>query len=866
MKSGLNKFFSFQSNSVVYRLTMAFGLFFLGPFLGLLFLSIKTNLFGTNELLYCLIGLLISTFIGYVIMRQISNGIARVESQMAEKITAYKSVEKVSEDELENIVVFADMMSENIKKTGESLTRRMQEIHALQDLGSLPTFQVTAQSLMSTTLKRSLTVTEALGGAIFLIAKERAVCRHVMGDGFNLISGNVIKGGDFPGHEEVLKSDSIFLDQQSVMKWNHFFSKECVCAAIVPIGYINGTSVVAVLVTDNEKKWDTTTIEFLTTYFSSAGSALKMQEIGIQNKETTDELITVLSIIKILNSNLEEENLLSVITQRLQEIIPHHWVGLALLDQNKEKLFLSHTFSKYAPGVKTGMFIENKASLFHLAMKSDEPLAIDNLDSRKNYFENRLFSQLELQSCVIESLNSRGKAIGAICLGSENIGGFSRKNKRVFSMVAMGVAIALEHTSLLARERGKRAELEVLNKIGTALSTHTIKAGRVLHYILERLAELINIEAGSIMTLEYDVLVIQAAIGPFGKELRRQQISLGHGVAGYVVTTGEPVTVQSVKDNPQFLSDIDEKTGFETRSLLCVPMITNGRVIGVIELLNKQGTSFGKDDEQTVKAVAASSAIALENSRLYRESEHVVKKERFIRTVFQKYVPEGVVADILEKGESNQMTVGEKKIVTIFNVDIRGYSRMSKQASTENVVHILNYFFKRMGNIILKHNGVLDKYLGDGLLAIFGAPVASKNPALDAVLAAQEMVDAIEELSILSIDRCGFPIKIGVSINTGEAIVGNIGFEKKMEYTVIGDVVNDTFRLQDLTKNKLNSILIGEVTYQQVKSAVRASSYGLKKLDGSFMNVYEVLSDNDPEIYEHLSASDSSDIIPDKLH
>ena len=134
------------------------------------------------------------------------------------------------------------------------------------------------------------------------------------------------------------------------------------------------------------------------------------------------------------------------------------------------------------------------------------------------------------------------------------------------------------------------------------------------------------------------------------------------------------------------------------------------------------------------------------------------------------------------------------------------------------------------------------------MLAIFGAPVSTANPALDAVLAAQEMISAIDSLSALSLDRCGIPLKIGISINTGEAIVGNIGFSKKMEYTVIGDVVNETFRLQDLTRNRANSILIGESTYNQVKASIRARPFGLKKLDDSLVNVYEV----ETEYSEHL--------------
>lgn len=845
---------------------MAFGLFFLGPFIALLFISFKTDLFGTNELLYCVVGLLISTLFGYIILRQISTGVARVESQMAEKMGGYEGVEKIGQDELGNIAAFAEMMSRDIRKTGESLTRRIEEIHALKELGNLPAFHVTAQSLTSTTLKRAIAVTEAMGGAILLITNDRIVCRQIMGDGINLRMGKAIKPGSFPGNEAVEKNMSIFLHRELVSEWAQFFSEECQCAAIVPFGNIYGATVVAVLVADSERKWSETTLEFLSTYFRSAGSALKMQEIDIQKRDTTDELKTVLSIIKLLKANLREETLLAVITKRLETIIPHQWVGLALVDQSSDELLLSHTFSKYAPGVEKGMLIDNKASLFHLAMSSDGPLAIDNLDSGENYFESELFRKLEIKSCIIESMNSSGRGIGAICLGSEKVGGFTRKGKRLFSMVAMGVAIALEQTRLLAHEREKRAELEVLNEIAVLLSTHTILGDRALHSILEKIAGLVGVEAGSIMILEYDALVIQAVTGAFSKKLKNRRVSLGRGVAGYVTTAGEPVVVRDVKDDPNFNSDIDENTGFETRNLLCVPMITNGRVIGVIELLNKEGEPFDDDDLQTVKAVAASTAIALENSRLYSESEHIAKTERFIRTVFQKYVPGEVVADILERGESDQMIVGEKKIVTVFNVDIRGYTKMSRQASTEDVVYILNCFFKRMGNIVVKHKGVLDKYLGDGLLAIFGAPVASANPALDAVRAAQEMIGVIEEISLLSMDRCGVPIRIGVSINTGEAIVGNIGFDKKMEYTVIGDVVNDTFRLQDLTKKKFNSILIGEETYLQVKSAVRAGPCGLKKLDDTFMNVYEVITDSSSDSYEYDPLADSTKDMMGKIH
>lgn len=839
----VKKFFSFHSNSVLYRLTMAFGLFFMGPLLGLLFISVQTDLFGTNELLYSLGGLLISTLFGYIIMRQISNGISKVENRMAEKLDTLGSAGKISEDELENIATFADIMSDSIKKTGESLTRRMKEIHALRELGDFSALQMTAKSLARTALQRSMEVTEGHGGVILFVSGSQAVCNLKIGEGLAFRKNRKFLFESFPWHKTIQQNSPLFLQKTSEARWLECFTEDCAFAAIVPFGRFGTTTAVAVLTAQSDKNWDETTLEFLSTYFLSIGNALKIHEIKTKKQETDHELKVVLSIIKILNSNPEKNDLLASIARKVEEVIPHHWIGLALQSDNGKYLYLSHSFSKFAPHIKTGQRIATKRSLFHLAMQREDALSIDNLTSPAEFFEKKLFQRLGLKSCVVSNLNSSGRAIGSICLGSEKEARFGQREKRIFNMIAMAVAIAMEQSKIVARERAKRVELEIFNKIGGALTSHTIRANKVLTYILERVADLVDVEAGSIMLLEFDALVVEAAIGQFSQELKKQKFRLNHGVVGYVVATGEPVIVDDTRENPHFLSGVDEKTGFQTRSLLCVPLISGGRVIGVIELLNRKRKPFSQDDLQAVKAVAASTAIALENTRLYSETNHIAKKEKFIRTIFQKYVPEEIVTKILERGDADQMAVSEKRIVTVFNVDLRGYTQMSKSASTEDVVHILNHFFRRMGNIIIKHRGLLDKYLGDGILAIFGAPATTANPALDAVLAAQEMVKIIDRLSILSIDRCGIPLRIGISINTGEAIVGNIGFTKKMEYTVIGDVVNETFRLQELTRFKANSILIGETTYDQVKSVVRTRPFGLKKLDASLVNVYEVESD-----------------------
>jgi len=277
---------------------------------------------------------------------------------------------------------------------------------------------------------------------------------------------------------------------------------------------------------------------------------------------------------------------------------------------------------------------------------------------------------------------------------------------------------------------------------------------------------------------------------------------------------------------------------------LAAKMLHNDNFYGWLGLVSFDlDASFHQSELRLLESVASSSATALENSRLYAESITLAEKERIIRNIFQKYVPEEVANEILDLDERDLISLGEKRLVTLLNIDIRGYSQLSKEFKAEDLVGIINYFFMEMGTVILNHKGILDKYLGDGLLAVFGAPVASDNPALDATLAAIEMVRRLRNVNQFTHERFGIPLHIGISINTGETIVGNIGFEKKMEYTVIGDVVNDTFRLQELTREIPNSILISHTTYQRVEPHIITRSLGERVLghgEGR-MEVYEVL-------------------------
>ena len=361
--------------------------------------------------------------------------------------------------------------------------------------------------------------------------------------------------------------------------------------------------------------------------------------------------------------------------------------------------------------------------------------------------------------------------------------------------------------------------------------------------------EVMNVEAGSLLFLEGRELEVAVAFNSSIASFRKFRLKLGQGIAGCVAARGEAVIANDIEKTMHFFPVIDDESGFRTRSALCVPMISQGQVIGVIEVLNKLNGDFDGNDRDLLQAIAASVCIALENARLYKETVAAAEHERNVRQVFQKFVPKEVVDTIIHGLESGQAVIEEVKRVTLLNIDIRGFSRMAKQMGPQRTVALLNQFFAAMGEVVFRHHGIVDKYLGDGFLAVFGAPVSSTGDADNAVQAALDMRRCLAEVNRSVSPDLGTAIHMGISIHTGEVVVGNIGFEKKMDYTVIGDAVNTVFRMQGLVKIFPNGALISGATLRSVRSRLMVHAVAVPEefqRDLGEVAVYELLGSETP--------------------
>ncbi|MEA3560731.1 MAG: adenylate/guanylate cyclase domain-containing protein [Candidatus Omnitrophota bacterium] len=220
------------------------------------------------------------------------------------------------------------------------------------------------------------------------------------------------------------------------------------------------------------------------------------------------------------------------------------------------------------------------------------------------------------------------------------------------------------------------------------------------------------------------------------------------------------------------------------------------------------------------------------------------KEKRWVKKAFGHYVPAGVMNEILS--DPNKLKLGgEKKDLSVLFADIKSFTPYCERHSPEDVVHILNEYFDRMTEVVFKHNGTLDKFIGDALVVMFGAPSKYSHPdhAKWACLTALDMAGELKSLQEEWQKQGKEILDIGIGINTGEMLVGNMGSTKIMDYTVIGDEVNLASRVQGLTRNYNVRIIITEATYNKVKDIVEARPLGEAKVKGKDKTViiYELV-------------------------
>jgi len=225
------------------------------------------------------------------------------------------------------------------------------------------------------------------------------------------------------------------------------------------------------------------------------------------------------------------------------------------------------------------------------------------------------------------------------------------------------------------------------------------------------------------------------------------------------------------------------------------------------------------------------------------------KEKRYIRQTFSKFVSKSVVDELLKHPEKIKLG-GDKKILTVLFSDIRGFTSISEKLTPEQLVVHLNEYLQAMTDIVIKYNGTLDKYVGDEIMAFWGAPIPQENHAYLACKAALEMMAVLDRMNVDWIAKGKDALNIGIGLNTGDMVVGNMGSNSRMDYTLMGDNVNLGARLEGTNKVYGTGVIISEFTYEHVKDQVIVRELDLIKVKGKHLpvKIYELVDLKNEEI------------------
>ena len=556
----------------------------------------------------------------------------------------------------------------------------------------------------------------------------------------------------------------------------------------------------------------------------------------------------------------------------------------------------------------------------------------------------------------------KGEVIGVAQTLNKRSGKFTRQDLNLLEAMTSQGTLALQSAQFIERMQAiRRQEMEFIDVVSEV--TADIKLGSLLQKVMGEATRLLNAERSTLFLNDEKTGELWSEVG---QGLESVQIRLPNhlGIAGAVFTSGKAINIPYAYADLRFNPAFDKKTGYFTRSILCVPIVNkHGKVIGVTQVLNKRGGPFTGEDESRLRAFTAQISIALENAKLFADVQNMknyneamlesmsnavitldeaeriatcnaaglrilrvqppqilqkpaaeffagsnawipeklkrvaetqttelvmeaelivgedklsvnvtalpllsmekkrigsmlmledISNEKRLKSTMSRYMDPGIADQMLASGA--EMLGGKNVMATVLFSDVRSFTTITEQLGAQGTVALLNEYFTLMVDCIQREEGMLDKFIGDAIMAAFGIPVGHDDDADRAVRTAIAMLKELDNWNRGRISEGKLPVDIGIGLNTDNVVSGNIGSKKRMDYTIIGDGVNLAARLESACKQYGSHILISEFTYKALKATYFSRELDLVVVKGKTkpVAIYEVLDYHTEESYPQM--------------
>jgi len=508
----------------------------------------------------------------------------------------------------------------------------------------------------------------------------------------------------------------------------------------------------------------------------ASGAAVTIQNAmlneEIRKRMQTSEIL--LNVMRAVSSELEIDQLLQKIVSKTSEVMNADRCTLFLVDRVSGGLW-----SKVAQGpnmneirVPRGMGIAGHVALtretVNIRDAYQDPRFNPDVDRRTGYHTRTIL--------CMPLRNEKSEIVGVMQVLNKKEGVFTEEDEQLLDALGSQTTIALENSRLFEEVRFMK-----------------------------------NYNDSILRTMETGVVTLD----PEGKVAYCNGAGLKIFVGGEAFQPGQRMEEFFHQDlNPNLVAGIEQALG-------------GGETFTSYDFHYRQGEEEALSINVHVLPLLDSKEKSL---GVVIIADDITQEQRLMSTLC-RYVTRQVAEQILKDRDRLKLG-GNRSVVSVLFSDIRNFTAMSEQSAAEEVVAMLNDYFSRMLDPIFRYEGTLDKFIGDAIMVVFGAPIALENDAERAVLAAIEMRRALRKYNADRKARGLAPIDNGIGITRGEAISGNIGSEQRMDYTVIGDTVNIASRLEGLTKSYDYKILVNEEVYREVKDKIACVDLGYARVKG----------------------------------
>lgn len=428
----------------------------------------------------------------------------------------------------------------------------------------------------------------------------------------------------------------------------------------------------------------------------------------------------------------------------------------------------------------------------------------------------------------------------SVTLIPEGLLSASSKEPSVFT--EHSVEVSFQDVSAIADERALKRDYERLKVAfdlftGVGLETDLEVLGQT---ILRKIRGVLPSDSAVIMLRDASISDDLVALASWSE--RNQPVQIPRAIVERVLQTKSGLLTSDAQVDSQ-LRRSETIVGARIRSALCVPLVARNDVLGVIHLSSTSlAGAYGKKDLELLRAIAQPAALAVANARLRRK----IEEEAATRAELSRFLSPALV----EKAVNNELDLtktGDLVQATVLFSDIRGFTTISDGARPEHIVSMLNEYFDAMVEVVFDHGGTLDKFLGDGMMAVWGTPVQAPDDAVRAVQAANAMRRALRDVvNTMRSARDEPPLSVGYGIATGRVVAGAMGARRRLDFTVIGDTVNLSSRL--CGQARPGQILVDEPTHQIMSAAgLRATALEARQIKGVArpVPVFDVHDDGD---------------------